>query len=142
MRHTPAGFFLAAVVASTLAAPPLFAQSRPPAGLMPIMVQGDYEGRGGGELSMRTLVLDDYKGVVAANIGVGTRGCAGNFTGIGELKGNTLRLRPYTREPESAACMITVTFDASGKTAAMEESSCLFYHGAACEFSGKLIKKR
>lgn len=136
LHHT--GFLLAAM----LIAPPILAQTRPPAGILPTMIQGDYEGRGGGELSMRTLVLDDVKGIVAAGIGVGTRGCAGNFTGIGEIKGNTLRLRPYVKEPESATCMITVTFDPNGKTAAMEESSCLFYHGAACEFSGKLTKKR
>ena len=136
------GFPLAICLAASVLAAPAAAQQRAPQGVPAMLVQGDYEGRGEGALSMRTLVLDDEKNIVAANVGVGAQGCGGNFTGIGELRGNTLRLRPYSKAPDNAACSITVTFDKSGKTAAMEESSCQYYHGAACGFSGKLVRQR
>jgi hypothetical protein len=101
-------------------------------------IRRSYEGRGEGEIVLRTIVLDPDDGVVAADVEVAARGCGGSFAGIGRMTGGVLELRPYKAEEAEAACVISVAFDGTGKTATISETGCLAFHGAACAFEGKL----
>lgn len=105
-------------------------------------IEGDYEGSGEGNISLRTIVLDTETGMVAASLGVGSRGCGGAFVGTGKLKNNVLKISPYKKEEGAESCIITVTFDKTGKKASVNEDDCMYYHGAACSFNGQLKKKR
>lgn len=111
------------------------AQSRPD-------IANTYEGKSPWSIEVRTIVLDGDEGVVAAQVDVGTAGCSGGFTGTGTLKSNVLELRPYRKEEGTEDCVVTMTFDKAGNTATLAESQCSYFHGAQCEFSGKLKAKR
>jgi hypothetical protein len=101
-----------------------------------------YQGRGEGEIALRTIVLDPDAGVVAAEVEVAARGCSGSFVGIGRMTGGVLELKPYKAEEVEASCVISIAFDATGKTATISETGCLAFHGAACAFEGKLTARR
>lgn len=105
-------------------------------------IEGNYAGEGEGSLYVRTLILDPETGTLAASASVGSARCAGGFVGIGDLKGNVLVLRPWRKEEGAESCLVTLTFDKTGKTATIGEADCQYYHGAACAFEGKLAKKR
>lgn len=106
------------------------------------LVDGDYEGKAdGGAMSLRTIVADSDKGVVVARASVGAAGCAGDFVGIGQVKGNVLRLSPFVKE-EGVACVVSATFDRTGKKVTVTEDGCSYYHGAACSFDGSGTKRR
>lgn len=105
-------------------------------------VRGDYAGKGEGNLSVRTLILDSETGEVAAEVVTGAPGCGGGFVGIGELKEGVLALKPWRKEEGAEECVVTLRFDPTGKSATIEESECSYYHGAACAFSGTVKKAR
>lgn len=123
------------VVVLLLLAGTASAQSRPD-------IAGQYEGKSPWPIDVRTIILDWDNGVVAAEVSVGTAGCSGGFTGTGTLKGTVLELRPYKKEDGAEDCVVTMTFDKSGKAATLAEAQCSYYHGAQCEFSGKVRAKR
>ncbi|MEW9586978.1 hypothetical protein [Paraburkholderia sp. DGU8] len=126
--------FLALAFAMPLAA---YAQ------VTPYAVEGDFTGRGdGGDMSLRTITADSDKGLVVAHAEVGAQGCAGDFVGIGQLKGNSLRLSPFVKDSDTASCVVTVSFDKTGKKAKVSEDGCMSFHGAACDFDGQVTKKR
>ncbi len=104
-------------------------------------IRQTYEGRGEGEIVLRTIVLDPDAGVVAAEVEVAARGCGGSFAGIGRMTGGVLELKPYKADEVEASCVISVAFDGTGKTATISETGCLAFHGAACAFEGKLAAK-
>jgi len=55
------------------------------------------------------------------------------------MTGNVLELKA---DEDGKACVVSVTFDKTGKTATISESGCLSFHGAACAFEGKLTSAR
>jgi hypothetical protein len=109
----------------------------------PYAAEGDFSGRGdGGDMSLRTITADSDKGTVVAHVDVGAQGCAGDFVGIGQLKGNALRLSPFVKDSDNASCVVTVSFDKTGKKAKVSEDGCTSFHGASCGFDGQVTKKR
>lgn len=104
-------------------------------------IDGDWKGGGAWNLSLRILVLDVPDGAAAASLTVGNRDCSGGIDGLGKLRGNVLTLTPYKKEEGGESCTVKITFDASGKTASVSESQCGYYHGAACEFRGRIKQK-
>lgn len=104
-------------------------------------IGGDWSGKGAWNLDMTLIVLDVIEGAVAADLTVGNRDCSGGIAGLGKLRGNVLTLTPYKKEEGGEACVVTITFDASGKAASVSESQCGYYHGAACEFRGSIKRK-
>lgn len=109
-------------------------------------IEGDYSGRGEGDLSMRIIVLDNEKGVVAVSAFTGAAsGCSGTIAGIGNYIGNTLRFSNYTKEEGAENCVVTVSFKDGKKGKKLgvisEGEGCSYFHGAACAFNGKLIQK-
>jgi hypothetical protein len=106
-------------------------------------IEGDYSGRGEGELSMKTIILDNEKGIVAVSAFTGIpNGCSGTIAGIGKFVGDTLTFNSYTKEEGSENCVVQVNFDKNRKSGKISEQNCSAFHGAACAFDGKLIKKR
>ncbi len=71
---------------------------------------------------------------VTAN--VATRGCAGEFEGVGARDGDVLRAEAKF---ESETCALTLRRTKKGVSAL--EDHCLPFHGAACEFSGDYRKR-
>jgi hypothetical protein len=115
--------------------------------LMPILaaaadkveVYDEYKGCGGNwNLSMRTMILDESADEFAAQVAMGTPGCSGYITAIGTLSGKRASLRPYRKEDPDDQCVLTLTFDKGGKEVEITEVGCSYWHGAACEFKGKL----
>jgi hypothetical protein len=98
----------------------------------------EYKGESEWNLSMRTIVLDPDERLVAAEIFVGNLDCSGSFVGTGKLNGSVLELTPYKKDEDAASCLITVTFNETGKALTLEENGCSYLHGAQCEFSGAL----
>jgi hypothetical protein len=90
-------------------------------------------------MSLRSITVGDKEQVVAAEIFVGAPGCSGSFSGIGTSDCKSLEIRPYKPSSREGQCVITAKLDKSGKTATVSEDNCSDYHGAQCEFSGKLI---
>lgn len=123
---------------SIFATIPLLAHGQQIAGA----IDGDYIGSvDGGNASLRTIVLDAEKGVVAASVSVWSNSCSGEVTGIGRINKNVLSIQPYTKDSNDN-CVITVTFDKTGKKAKMNDRDCMGYHGASCSFDGALSKKK
>ena len=107
--------------------------------LTPLQIEGDYDNK---NLSLRTLVLDWDSQQIAAQTEVSIGPCSGSVAGIGTLVGNTLRFKQYKPAEGGEACVITVKFGASGKTASITEGDgCAAYHGASCGWEGQSINK-
>lgn len=106
-------------------------------------IEGDYSGRGEGDLSMKIMVLDNEKGIVAASVFTGIQGgCSGTIAGLGKFVGDTLSLKNFAKEEGAESCVVSVVFNKNMKSAKISETNCSALHGAACAFEGKLIKKR
>lgn len=106
-------------------------------------IEGEYSGKGEGELSVRTIVLNNEKGIVAVSAFTGLpNGCSGTIAGIGNFVGDTLTFNSYVKEEGSESCVVNITFDKNRKSAKMFEKDCSALHGTACAFAGKLGKKR
>ncbi len=106
---------------------------------------GDYSGKGEGDLSMTIITLDSEKEVQAVSLGTGSNGCGGGIAGIGSVVGNILKFQNYTKEEGAENCVISVAFKdgkKGKKTATVSEGeNCSFFHGMACGFSGTLRQK-
>jgi len=106
-------------------------------------IEGEFSGKGEGELSLRTIVLDNEKGIVAASAFTGiTGGCSGTIAGIGKYTAGTLKFTNYTKEEGTDNCTVTIVFDKSSKNGRMSESNCSEFHGPGCAFDGKIKMKR
>lgn len=106
------------------------------------ITDGDYKSKGAAAMELRLIVLDIDKGVIAASLGVGAAGCAGEISGIGQTKGNVFTFTPYVKFDAEDSCSIKVVFDKDDKTIVIKENNCIYHHGAACSFDGKLTKVR
>ena len=106
------------------------------------VLEGDWSGSGEGRLSMRTIVLDEERGLIAAGLEVSAKQCFGKFAGTGTLKGNVLKLSSASRDAGMRKCVVTLTFERGGQRATIDENECLPYPGAACGFSGTLARRR
>jgi hypothetical protein len=126
---------LAFIVALLLLSGTASAQSRPD-------IARTYEGKDPWSIEVRTIMLDPDSGAVAAQVTIATPGCLGDFAGTGTLSGTVLELRPSKPEEGSEDCVVTMTFDKTGKTATLAEDQCSYFHGMQCEFSGKVKAKR
>ena len=78
---------------------------------------------------------DRYKG----SVGVGTAGCGGGVEGPVTRQGNVYTL--VNNDPESRT-MCRVTMVVQGRSMTTTESDCGNWHGASCEFTGRLTKIR
>lgn len=105
-------------------------------------LDGEWSGSGEGDIGMRLMVMDVEGGDVAASFDVGAPGCGGAMQGLGKVAGNTLTIRPFKKADSNDMCSIKVVFDNTGNTAVVSENQCLYYHGAACAFVGKLKRKK
>jgi len=104
-----------------------------------------------GAVSLRIIVLDSETGDVAWESSVRRPdgpGCGGGASGLGKIAGGKLELRPYKREPDAGACVITVTLGPKGppnnpgpRSVALSEKDCLYYHGASCGWEGVVNRK-
>jgi len=93
-------------------------------------------------MTLRTIVMGENERAVAAEIIIGAPGCSGAFSGLGTSDGKVLKIRPYKAEPDDGGqCVLSIKLDKSGKIATVSEDSCTYFHGAQCEFSGKLSAK-
>ncbi|HKU97245.1 MAG TPA: hypothetical protein VJR58_18310 [Vineibacter sp.] len=102
-------------------------------------------------VSLRIIVLDSETGDVAWESSVrrpGGPGCGGGAAGLGKIVAGKLELRPYKREPEAGACVITATLGPKGpandpgpRSLALDEKDCLYYHGASCGWEGVVNRK-
>lgn len=99
-------------------------------------IEGNYKGSGEGKLSMSVIVLDNEKGIVAVNATTTSGACTGTIAGIGSYSDNQLKFSNYVKDEGAESCEVTVKFN--GKKAAISESNCGYYHGAACAFDGNL----
>lgn len=107
-------------------------------------IYDEYESTSGNvSLGARTLALDVNRETFAVEFRVSQQGCFGSMSGIARISGNSLKITPYVKESKEDKCKVSVSFGNSGKTLKIkEESSCLYWHGAECEFSGTLYKSK
>jgi hypothetical protein len=61
---------------------------------------------------------------------------------LGKVVGNTLTIRPFKKEQGAEMCSVKVVFDKTATAASVSEDGCVYYHGAACAFEGKLKRKK
>lgn len=133
--------FLAALLGATLAAPAAFAQER----------QGHWFGPGEGDITVDLTHLQSDIYAISINTVVPISdmggGCAGGVDGELIISGDTANFfvenEGYdANEPESGYnqryCEIALTFNEDGTLTTEERDGCLYYHGAACGFSGTL----
>lgn len=106
------------------------------------ITNGDYNSKGKVAMGLRLIVLDIDKSIIAANLDVGSDGCGGEISGVGQAKGNILTFTPYVKFDAEDSCSIKVVFDKDDKTITIKENNCSPYHGASCGFDGKLTKAR
>jgi len=78
---------------------------------------------------------DRYKG----SVGVGTAGCGGGVEGPVTRRGNVYTL--VNNDPQSHT-MCRVTMVVQGRSMTASEDDCGNWHGASCEFNGKLTRSR
>lgn len=121
----------------------------------PVQAQeGSYIGSGEGELSAKIKHVGDDVFAISLETVVATEndmgGCAGGVEGeaILDETGGTLFVENEDYEEGSDSlmfgeqyCEVTLSFDEDGFLNIEEQSGCLFYHGAACGFSGQLINQ-
>lgn len=68
---------------------------------------------------------------------VATRGCTGSVDAPGRATG--LQEVVFTeRDDGGSLCRITMRFGPGFRTVAVSEDDCLYWHGASCDFEGKL----
>jgi hypothetical protein len=92
---------------------------------------------------LTTILLDKEKGVIAASAEVVQGACSDSLSGIGTIKGKTVRLEPYTKLPGSEKCALEITFSPDWKKAKLVEvESCSAYHGASCGWEGQEVKRK
>ncbi|WP_323697060.1 hypothetical protein [Thiorhodovibrio litoralis] len=104
-------------------------------------IEGDYSGSGEGELSLRTIVLENEKGVVAVSAFTGIpNACSGTVSGVGNFNENRSDFTNYTGVNDSELCTVTIHFNDSGDIGEMSESNCSYFHGPGCAFFGQLKK--
>lgn len=132
---------LAAMLAAGLFAAPAMAQDH----------QGHWFGQGEGSLTLDlTHIQNDIYGmsintlVPVSDMG---GGCAGGVDGevILDSKGGNFFIENELYDPEEGEsglnrryCEISLTFNEDGTLTTEEQGGCLYYHGAACGFSGTL----
>ena len=68
---------------------------------------------------------------------VGADGCGGGVEGPASLDSKGRLVMVAKPAPAEEACQVTLTRSGSGWDVA-NEGNCGFYHGASCEFSGKV----
>lgn len=116
----------------------------------PFVIHPDYEGQGEGKLVLHFTFDTPTIGMLTGEIRVTTFGCDGTFTGSGHPNGTVLELRHADRwalPPADSkatpppACVITITFDKTGKKASVSESDCAGNHGSSCSFNGVIKAK-
>jgi len=76
-------------------------------------------------------------GSYKVNVSVATRGCLGDFDGIGMIEGKDLVVRSTDK---SDTCRLTISQGLNGLS--IKEDRCLMWHGVSCEFTSTLQKKR
>lgn len=108
------------------------------ANLTPIQVEGVYKDE---IIELRTMVLDNETGIMAASTDVVLPPCSGEIAGLGKLEKNTLRFTPYVKTAGGQQCVISVHFNTTGKSGVITEENCLDYHGASCGWEGATLKK-
>ena len=106
------------------------------------ITDGEYNSKGKIAMGLRLIVLDIDKGIIAASLSVGSEGCGGEISGIGQTKGNIFTFTPYVKSDAEDSCSIKVIFDKNDKTINIKENNCSYYHGAACSFDGTLTRAR
>lgn len=107
-------------------------------------IEGKYENENG--LSMSITVLDDETGVVAVSAVTFNEGhCLGKIAGIGRYVDKTLKFSPYNEEVGTENCLISISFKDGKKGKKLgtisEVGDCSYFHGASCNFNGKLTRK-
>ncbi len=132
---------LAALLMSALCAAPALAQEH----------QGHWFGEGEGDITLDlTHIQNDIYGfsintvVPISDMG---GGCAGGVDGEVKLdsKGGNFFIENEGYDPDEGEtglnrryCEISLTFNEDGTLTTEEQTGCLYYHGAACGFSGTL----
>ena len=102
--------------------------------------EGYYSGQGA---SLRIVVFDISKGVVAASTGVTQGSCAGSIAGMGQFVGRTLTITPYEKYEQAPNCKIKVVFDQKCQHAKIDtDGDCAYYSGAACTWEGQTVAKQ
>jgi len=132
---------LAALLVSTLGAAPALAQEH----------QGHWFGDGEGEITLDLTHIQNDIYAISINTIVPISdmggGCAGGVDGevILSSEGGNFFVENEDFDPEAEAkglnqryCEIALTFNEDGTLTTEEKSGCLYYHGAACGFSGTL----
>lgn len=131
---------LAALLVSALCAAPALSQQH----------EGLWSGQGEGDITLDlTHIQDDiYKISINTIVPISdVGGCAGGVDGevILDSEGGNFFVEneDFDAEAEEAGlnrryCEISLTFNEDGTLTTDEKSGCLYYHGAACGFSGTL----
>ena len=132
---------LAALLVSALGAAPTLAQEH----------QGHWFGDGEGEITLDLTHIQNDIYAISINTIVPISdmggGCAGGVDGevILSSEGGNFFVENEDFDPEAEAtglnqryCEIALTFNEDGTLTTEEKGGCLYYHGAACGFSGTL----
>lgn len=91
---------------------------------------------------LKTIVLDDEKGVVAASATVVLGSCSGTISGIGTMNDRTLLIKPYVKVEGGEQCVLRAKFDTKWERVQLsEDEGCSAYHGAACAWEGQTAKR-
>ncbi|MFD0936122.1 hypothetical protein ACFQ12_13185 [Methylobacterium trifolii] len=98
--------------------------------------EGSYERAGAYSQSAKVIVMDapdDF----AASFQTSTAGCVGSVGALGKATGP--REIVFTKRDETGGlCRLTMRFTPDFRSAEISEDKCLYWHGAACDFSGRL----
>ena len=131
---------LAALLVSALCAAPTLAQEH----------EGIWSGQGEGDITLDLTHLQDdiYKISINTIVPItDVGGCAGGIDGevILDSDGGNFFVENEGFDPKeeetglnSRYCEISLKFNEDGTLTTQEEGGCLYYHGAACGFSGTL----
>lgn len=132
---------LASVLASSLSVAPAFAQER----------EGHWFGNGEGDITLDLTHIQNDIYAMSINTVVPISdmggGCAGGVDGEVIITGSTANFfvenEGYDANAEASGynqryCEIALTFNEDGTLITEEREGCLYYHGAACGFSGTL----
>jgi hypothetical protein len=101
---------------------------------------GNYDTRFDGGEGDLTIAATETPGHYKFDVDVGAQGCAGQASGDGMAKGDTLILT--AKGNEDGVCTLTVQREGKKIEMAEDETGhCLYFHGAACSFTGT-VKRR
>lgn len=130
-----------AALVSALCAVPVFAQEH----------EGIWSGQGEGDITLDLTHLQDdiYKISINTIVPISDMGggCAGGIDGevILDSNGGNFFVENEGFDPEAGEtglnrryCEISLKFNEDGTLTTEEQMGCLYYHGAACGFSGTL----